>query len=174
MFRQCLEPEKSRLSNFEKNADEPFQKPSMFYLFLLLFFFAETCTTPDWLYYNNSCFKVFIEEVPWFDARKSCTTIGGNLISIHSIEENNFVRQEISLISHSSAWIGLFNLNSTDHSYEWVDGSMVDFRNWGDGEPNNANSGENCTELVVASNGIWNDESCHVNRTYVCGKKFSR
>ena len=174
MFRQCLEPEKSRLSNFEKMQMSHFKNRQYSICFCCCFFFAETCTTPDWLYYNNSCFKVFTEEVPWFDARKSCTTIGGNLISIHSIEENNFVRQEISLISNSSAWIGLFNLNSTDHSYEWVDGSMVDFRNWGDGEPNNANSGENCTELVVASNGIWNDESCHVNRTYVCGKKFSR
>ncbi|CAH3137174.1 unnamed protein product [Porites lobata] len=133
---------------------------------------AKTCTTPDWLYYNNSCFKVFTEEVPWFDARKSCTTIGSNLISIHSTEENNFVQQEKSLISKSSAWIGLFNLNSTDRSYEWVDGSMVDFRNWGDGEPNNDNSGENCTELYRV-NGKWNDESCYANRTYVCGKKFS-
>ena len=144
----------------------------MFYLFLF-FFFAETCTTSDWLYYNNSCFKVFTEKVSWFDARKSCTTISSNLISIQSTEENNFVFQEISLISISRAWIGLFNLNSTDHSYEWVDGSMVDFRNWGDGEPNNAKSGENCTELVVAWNGTWNDNSCYENMTYVCGKKFS-
>ena len=116
---------------------------------------------------------MFTEKVSWFDARKSCITIGSNLISIHSTEENNFVCQEISLISISHAWIGLFNLNSTDHSYEWVDGSMVDFRNWGDGEPNNANSGENCTELVVALNGKWNDNSCYENMTYVCGKKFS-
>ena len=145
----------------------------MFYLFLLLFFFfAETCTTPDWLYYNNSCFKVFTEKVSWFDARKSCNTIGSNLISIDSTEENNLVHQEISPISISSAWIGLFNLNSTDHSYEWVDGSMGDFRNWEDGEPNNDNSGENCTELYRV-NGKWNDESCYANRTYVCDKKFS-
>ena len=113
---------------------------------------------------------MFTEEVSWFDARKSCTTIGSNLISIYSTEENNFVRQDISPMS---AWIGLFNLNSTDHSYEWVDGSMVDFRNWEDGEPNNANSGENCTELVVAWNGTWNDNSCYENMAYVCGKKFS-
>ena len=137
------------------------------------FFFAETCTTPDWLYYNNSCFKVFTEEVPWFDARKSCTTIGSNLISIHSTEENNFLRQEISPVSISSAWIGLFNLNSADHSYEWVDGSMVDFRNRKDGEPNNAYSGENCTELYRV-NGKWNDDSCYDNKTYICGKEFSR
>ena len=116
---------------------------------------------------------MFTEEVPWFDARKSCTTIGSNLISIHSTEENNFLRQEISPVSISSAWIGLFNLNSADHSYEWVDGSMVDFRNWKDGEPNNADSGENCTELYRV-NGKWNDDSCYDNKTYICGKKFSR
>ena len=116
---------------------------------------------------------MFTEEVPWFDAWKSCTTIGSNLISIHSTEENNFLRQEISPVSISSAWIALFNLNSADHSYEWVDGSMVDFRNWKDGEPNNAYSGENCTELYRV-NGKWNDNSCYDNKTYICGKKFSR
>lgn len=76
--------------------------------------------------------------------------------------------------SISSAWIGLFNLNSTDRSYQWVDGSMVDFRNWNVKEPNNAHSGENCTELYVTRNlGKWNDESCYSKRAYVCGKKLS-
>ena len=116
---------------------------------------------------------MFTEKVSWFDAQMSCTTIGSDLISIHSTEENNFVLQEMSPISIWSAWIGLFNLNSTDSSYEWADRSMVDFRNWNVGEPNNDGSGENCTELIFARNGTWNDLPCYINRTYVCGKKFS-
>lgn len=98
----------------------------------------------DWFYFNNSCFKLFKEELNEFDAQKSCTSIKSTLTSTYSAEENKFVHQLPVLTSY--AWIGLFNLNSTHHSYEWVDGSMVDFRNWDDGEPNNyLGLGENYT-----------------------------
>ena len=131
------------------------------------------CTPSDWVYFNNSCFKVFKEELNWFDAHRSCTSNKSTLTSIHSAEENNFLRKR-GQASISSAWIELFNLNSTDRSYEWVDGSMVDFRNWNVDEPNNAYSGENCTELSVNWNrGKWNDNSCYSKRAYVCGKKLN-
>ena len=131
------------------------------------------CTPSDWVYFNNSCFKVFKEELNWFDAHRPCTSNKSTLTSIHSAEENNFLRKT-GQASISSAWIELFNLNSTDRNYEWVDGSMVDFRNWNVDEPNNAYSGENCTELSVNWNrGKWNDNSCYSKRAYVCGKKLS-
>lgn len=122
------------------------------------------CTPSDWVYFNNSCFKVFKEELNWFDAHRSCTSNKSTLTSIHSAEENNFLRKT-GQASISSAWIGLFILNSTDRSYEWADGSMVDY---------NAYSGENYTELYVNWNrGKWNNNSCYSKRAYVCGKKLS-
>ena len=103
------------------------------------------CTLSDRVYFNNSCFKVVKEELNWFDAHRSCTSNKSTLTSIHSAEENNFLRKT-GQASISSAWLGLFNLNSTDRSYEWVDGSLVDSRNWNVDDPNNAYSGENFTE----------------------------
>ena len=124
-------------------------------LLSFIIIFIKTCTPPDWVYFNNSCFKVFKEKLNWFDAHWSCASNKSTLTSIHGAEENNFLRktgQASTPSSISSAWIGLFNLNSTDRSYQWVDGSMVDFRNWNVKEPNNAHSGENCTELYVTRN----------------------
>ena len=72
-------------------------------------------------------------------------------------------------------WIGFYNLNSADHSYEWVDGSNVSFKKWDDNEPNNHGPlgiNENCTELNAA--GKWNDLNCLGNNlTFVCGKKLN-
>ena len=145
-------------------------------LLSFIIIFIETCTPPDWVYFNNSFFNVFKEKLNWFEAHWSCTSNKSNLTSIHSAEENDFLRktgQALTPSSISSAWIGLFNLNSTDRSYQWVDGSMVGFRNWNVKEPNNAHSGESCTELYVTRNlRKWNDESCYSKRAYVCGKKW--
>ena len=82
------------------------------------------------------------------------------------------MRQLPALTSY--AWIGLFNLNSTDHSYEWVDGSMVDFRNWDDGEPNNyLGLGENCTQLLVTGEGEWNNGPCNFDGAFLVRKRCS-
>ena len=116
------------------------------------------------------------EPIYLFCVEWSCTSNKSTLTSIHSAGENDFLRktgQALTPSSISSAWIGLFNLNSTDRSYQWVDGSMVGFRNWNVKEPNNAHSGESCTELYVTRNlRKWNDESCYSKRAYVCGKKW--
>ena len=74
----------------------------------------------------------------------------------------------------SPVWIGLYNLNSANGSYEWLDGSSPSFTNWDESEPNNAGrfSLENCTEL--RTNGKWNDLNCRRERlSYVCGKEFN-
>lgn len=105
-------------------------------------------------------------------ALKSPVPGQSTLTSIHSAEENKFVRQLAALTSY--AWIGLFNLNSRDHSYEWVDGSMVDFRNWDDGEPNNyLGPGENCTKLLVTGEGKWSDGPCNFGGAFLVRKRWS-
>ena len=139
-----------------------------------ILFSTAICSTPDWLRFQNSCFKKFTEELNWFDAQKSCASINSNLTSIHSEQENNFVRQEVSPGSFP-IWIGLYNLNSADHSYEWADGTNVSFTKWNDNEPNNSGPlgiNENCTELNPE--GKWNDLNCSArNLTFVCGKKLN-
>ena len=108
---------------------------------------------------------MFKEELNWFDAHRSCTSNKSTLTSIHSTEENNFLRKT-GQASISSSLIGLFNLNSTDQSYEWVDGSIVDFRNWNVDEPNNTYSGENCTELYVKLLGRRGSDDWRTKKPY--------
>ena len=75
----------------------------------------------------------------------------------------------------SSVWIGFYNVNSADHSYEWVDGSNVSFKKWNDHEPNNhgpSGINENCTELNAE--GKWNDMNCSGFKfSFVCSKKLN-
>ena len=47
-------------------------------------------------------------------------------------------------------WIGLSQLSTTS-GFVWSDGTPVNFVNWAGGEPNNANGGENCAEMLASN-----------------------
>ena len=44
---------------------------------------------------------------------------------------------------------------------------LIDYTNWGEGEPNNALDGEDCVALT-AWNGKWNDDNCNSKFNYIC------
>jgi hypothetical protein len=67
------------------------------------------------------------------------------------------------------AWIG--GLVGKDGSFEWEDGSPVDYTAWNEGEPNGPS--EECVELMhweenLAADGKWNDIDCGAMNTVVC------
>lgn len=130
------------------------------------------CSTPDWLRFNDSCFKAFTEKVNWTKAQQNCRSLNSNLTSIHSAKENEFVRSQVAP-SVDRVWIGLTNLKTAKAVYEWIDGSDVSFTYWAPTEPNNSGGSENCTELYVKT-GQWNDLDCSIHKLgYVCGKPWN-
>ncbi|KAK7933318.1 hypothetical protein WMY93_004214 [Mugilogobius chulae] len=61
-----------------------------------------------WTKFGSRCFKLINEKITWFDAEKSCHSLGANLASIHSAEENDFITDLIKTATGSdpSTWIG--------------------------------------------------------------------
>ncbi len=47
-------------------------------------------------------------------------------------------------------WVGLNQLSTTS-GFVWSDGTPLNFVNWAGGEPNNANGGENCVEMLASN-----------------------
>ena len=74
-------------------------------------------------------------------------------------------------------WIGL-NDRNVKGTYEWTSSEVVDFTNWGVGEPNSLTGyqsiGANCVEMIPETkhkldyNGTWNDENCDSTIPYIC------
>ena len=50
-------------------------------------------------------------------------------------------------------WIGL-NTISVATGFVWSDGTPVNYANWAKGEPNNANGGESCGEMLGSSSKL--------------------
>jgi hypothetical protein len=56
-----------------------------------------------WKLFNGTCYLVVLNATTWEDAEKDCYNKGGHLASVHSADENTFIR---SLESSNALWIG--------------------------------------------------------------------
>ncbi|XP_005917437.1 macrophage mannose receptor 1 [Haplochromis burtoni] len=118
------------------------------------------------------CYKLFHNvdwslKKSWEAALEDCIARGGNLASIHTQEEEEF----LALYSKGTTkWIGLRS-NPIEGGYSWSDGTPLSHTNWGDGEPNNHEGREDCVEMVSNANGtysLWNDLNCDAHQDWIC------
>ncbi|KAK6740101.1 hypothetical protein RB195_008522 [Necator americanus] len=124
-----------------------------------------------WEYYHetNMCYKKFRvagggnQDVK--ESEKNCTGYGGNLASIHSAAQNNFLQQMLPITPCVIGLKFVENQCGVAHRY-WSDSSVVNFENWEPGEPNNNMCEQFCTYLQ--SDGTWNNYRCDANSAFVC------
>ncbi|KAL4228716.1 chromatin-modulating protein mrc1 [Mactra antiquata] len=126
---------------------------------------------PDWKYFNGSCYFINSQKygpgsrLTWFDARQYCMSQGGDLASVHSVQEAGFISVLISRTVQSDIWIGLNDLGVDQ--FGWTDGTPFDFMHWNGGEPNDAFGSEKCGQ-VIQSTGYWNDNDCNEKYHFMC------
>eukprot|EP00064_Thunnus_orientalis_P005924 superscaffoldBa00000597_g5938 len=95
----------------------------------------------------------------WRDAQNHCRGLSSDLVSIHSEEENEAVR---NVSVSRDVWIGLFR-----DPWKWSDGSNSSFRYWKPIQPNYL-EGQDCVAAIFKDNGRWNDLRCTGKRNFVC------
>ncbi|KAM5136029.1 C-type mannose receptor 2 [Mantella aurantiaca] len=123
---------------------------------------------PGWQSYGTNCYRLNNEKRSWQEARKSCVRGEGNLGSVHSLLELEFITKQIKQ-DVEELWIGL---NDIKHqmSFEWSDGSAVTFTSWHPFEPNNfRDSMEDCV-TIWGPEGKWNDSPCNQTLPSICKK----
>ena len=99
-------------------------------------------------------------------AREFCQRGGGDLISIHSKEENEAVKNELA--GGQIVWLGGLNTSTSDYGpYAWTDGSPWDYEGWASNLPNKQYTGaEECAEMWP--DGSWHDAICSMERLSIC------
>uniref|UniRef100_A0A4Q8K438 U90-Liphistoxin-Lth1b_1 n=1 Tax=Liphistius thaleban TaxID=1905330 RepID=A0A4Q8K438_9ARAC len=133
---------------------------------------------PDgWLGFGSKCYAAYGEkssgQLSWTAAASVCRDrYGGNLASIHSKEEQDFLVKNFLTIPDLSAWTGLHD-RKLKNVYEWDDHSSLDYTYWGPGQPSEPRYGEeDCVELRYFTPwitiGKWNDADCNLERRYIC------
>uniref|UniRef100_A0A673W116 Macrophage mannose receptor 1 n=1 Tax=Salmo trutta TaxID=8032 RepID=A0A673W116_SALTR len=131
-----------------------------------------TFCTSHWIPYAGHCYYLQRTKKMWRDALAACHKDGGDLASIHNIEEQSFIISQSGYTATDELWIGL-NDQRNALLFEWTDRSHVTFSHWQTGEPSHgANLQEDCV-LIRGKDGKWADNLCEKTYGYMCKKKAS-
>ncbi|XP_078120279.1 macrophage mannose receptor 1-like isoform X1 [Sander vitreus] len=126
------------------------------------------CSTP-WIPYNGHCFHLHRATQTWSDAQRECRKEGGDLVSIHNVEDQSFVISQLGFGTSDELWIGL-NDRKTEGLFDWSDHSTVSFTSWEFGKPSVSTDTEDCV-LIRGENGNWADRSCDEKHGFICMKQ---
>ncbi|XP_070702759.1 lactose-binding lectin l-2-like [Pempheris klunzingeri] len=125
-----------------------------------------------WYNFNGRCFKYVATRMTWADAELHCVSEGANLVSIHSLEEQKFVKSLIKNFDPAEGWtwIGLSDTQK-ERGWMWSDGSAVKFVFWSAGQPDNSGNNEDCVHSNFGTDVKWNDHQCSQTFTFVCASR---
>ncbi len=104
--------------------------------------FIEKAAVPkDAVYFEDHAYKFFAEVLTWHRAKQRCEEMGGHLAVISSAKEDRYIAQMAKKKIKSPNKMDGFWLGATDEvkegNWKWIDGSELEYTNWGDGQPNN-------------------------------------
>lgn len=108
--------------------------------------------------------------MPWEKARAFCRENYTDLVAIQNKGEIEYLNKTLPF-SRTYYWIGIRKVEGV---WTWVGTNKSlteEAKNWGQGEPNNRKSKEDCVEIYikrVKDSGKWNDDSCHKAKTALC------
>ncbi|XP_041817070.1 macrophage mannose receptor 1 [Chelmon rostratus] len=125
-----------------------------------------------WVPYAGNCYYLERSKKMWRDALAACRTQGGDLASIHNIEEQSFVISQSGYLPTDVLWVGL-NDQRNQMLFEWSDHSQVTFAQWQTGEPSHATNHQEDCVLIRGKDGKWADNMCEKTYGYICKKKAS-
>eukprot|EP00057_Strongylocentrotus_purpuratus_P024473 XP_011678947.1 PREDICTED: C-type mannose receptor 2 [Strongylocentrotus purpuratus] len=128
------------------------------------------CDSSDWAWDDHSCYFFGTNTKSWSDAQDYCQDLGGDLVTIETEREFNFLVDHYRYrYSNKGFWIGLKYMS--DGTYRWeteISEYPSDGSQWDSGKPDGAASGQHCVEFSAAQS--YNDEDCSTALYYICEK----
>ncbi|XP_015776212.1 PREDICTED: uncharacterized protein LOC107354273 [Acropora digitifera] len=126
---------------------------------------------------DNTCYQINADHGKiWADARATCLSRQGDLVSITSSRERTWLSNRLRALSSWSNyfWIGLNDRDMSSLFY-WSDGSPYSLRAWYPGNPSDYSSKnlKACVKMYTRSVGYWMDASCGEYRPYVCKRRMA-
>jgi hypothetical protein len=114
---------------------------------------------------SRSLYRVVDQPVPWLDAQNDCANdgTGTHLVVIGSEPERSGV---VGLIQ-DGVWIG-FSDRAGEGTFRWVTRAASTFTAWANGQPDDSNGNEDCTEQKRTMGATWSDQPCTELLAYVC------
>ncbi|KAK6180708.1 hypothetical protein SNE40_008709 [Patella caerulea] len=120
---------------------------------------------------TNTCYMFSDKSLNWMNARDDCRSMGGDLLSVTSKIEQNYIRDRINEQNMALIWIGLNDLNTTG-IWRWADGAPLNYVTWGTGFPQiEKGDGRDCVSINTEKDG-WSNWDCYHSSKYICKKTY--
>ncbi|XP_061490940.1 pulmonary surfactant-associated protein D-like [Rhineura floridana] len=124
----------------------------------------KACLFPNGQSAGEKLFKTDGSEGTFETSKATCLQAGGQLASPRSSAENIAI-QQIVVRHNKVAYLGMNALLSKG-TFKQINGDVISYINWANGEPNNSGGKEDCIEIYP--DGKWNDKACSEKRLTVC------
>ncbi|CAC5367186.1 unnamed protein product [Mytilus coruscus] len=147
----------------------------MYKIFLVLSILttvAEARCHTDWVVWRNTCFLFSTVQETWINAELHCRALHAALLEISDAETNTFVKDHLKSrdgVTNTVYFIGATDI-AKEGDWEW-NGSktLLDFTDWGSGQPDHLNHTENCLALQGHTGGFqWHDYPCQGRHRFIC------
>ncbi|XP_028602663.2 secretory phospholipase A2 receptor isoform X2 [Podarcis muralis] len=127
---------------------------------------------PSWFYYQGAEYLFYDSASDWSTFQFVCGWLRGNIATIHSSNEQEFIHNRIKKVSkmNNDWWIALHSEIATE-GFRWADGSPLLYQNWEGGEERPMNAeGEKCG-FISSQTGLWGFASCTNSLPCICKRK---
>ncbi|CAJ0569550.1 unnamed protein product, partial [Mesorhabditis spiculigera] len=130
-----------------------------------------TCGDATWKLREKTskCYAILNEATDFDKALLRCEAMNGTLASVHSEDENNYIRDETTWVLNETNlfWLGARRNSGTVGDFSWLDDSPMNYTKWSK-DLDNLDGRESCLELRVTRE--WNDRPCDTKNRGICQK----
>ena len=144
---------------------------------------ADSSTTAPLVIRGNSIYTI-VDGPSWTQAEANSVKLGGHLVAITSVEENQFIYNEFNTLSTGDVntaykWIG-FTDSAQEGVWRWTNGDTTSFTNWSGPQPDNhmtSPTGQDHAAIQWYGGlfaGDWDDKSDHFSAKGVAETPFIR
>ncbi|KAL4001160.1 hepatocyte growth factor activator [Sarotherodon galilaeus] len=113
-----------------------------------------------WVHYAGNCYYLVRTAEMWSNALAACRKEGGDLASIHNIEEQSFIISQSGYMPTDVLWIGM-NDQKNQMLFEWSDHSHVTYTQWQSDEPSHLTSFQEDCVLIQGKGSIRFGSYCY-------------
>ena len=107
-------------------------------------------------YYDGS-FYTFVVGPSWNEAKSNAEKLGGQLVSINTAEEQQFIYDNFVVNADKDIWIGLSD-TEVEGNFKWLDGTPLNYANWAPNEPSNGGNQEDWVHIWSPIHGTYSCE----------------